>query len=69
MGLEIQNGTPTVFVQSETNCMINKAKFPNLRFSKRYSFNTFHQISTKRHTKYHNQGGNIGFTFWRPAKN
>ena len=31
-------------------------KFPILRFSKRYSFNSFHQISTKLHTKYHNRG-------------
>ncbi len=32
------------------------AKFLILRFSKRYSFNIFHQNSTKRYTKYHDQG-------------
>ena len=35
---------------------VHFAKCLILRFSKRYSFNSFHQISTKRHTKYHNQG-------------
>ena len=28
----------------------------SIRFSKHYSFNSFHQISTKLDTKYHNQG-------------
>ncbi len=32
------------------------AKFPILGFSKRYSFNSVQQISTKLLTKYHNQG-------------
>ncbi len=35
---------------------VHFAKFPIPRFSKHYSFNNFHQISTKLHTKYHNQG-------------
>ena len=39
------------------------AKFPIPRFSKHYSFNSFHQISTKLHTKYHNQGLIQAITF------
>ncbi len=32
------------------------AKFPTLRFLKCYPCNSFHQSSTKIHTKYHNKG-------------
>ncbi len=34
---------------------VHFANCPILRFSKQYSFNGFHQISTKLNTKYHNQ--------------
>ncbi len=36
---------------------VHFAKFPILRFSKHYSFNSFHQISTKLDTRYHNHTG------------
>ena len=38
--------------------LVHFAKFLIPQFSKHYSysFNSFHQISTKLHTKYHNQG-------------
>ena len=36
--------------------VVQFAKFLILWFSKWYSFNSFHHISTKLHTKYHNQG-------------
>ncbi len=32
------------------------SKFPILQFSKYYSFNSFHLVSTKLHTKYNNRG-------------
>ncbi len=42
---------------------VHFAKFPILRVSKRYSFNSFHQISTKLHAKYPNQGLIWAITF------
>ncbi len=45
------------------------AKFPILRFSRHYSFNSLHQNSTKRHTKYYNLGLIWAITFWWSAKN
>ena len=47
---------------------VHFAKFPIPWFLKHYSFNSFHQISTKLHTKYHNQGLIIRLIlFWRSA--
>ena len=43
------------------------ATIPILRFSKRYSVNSFHQISTKRHTKYQKSGAKTGCYFVRRA--
>ncbi len=42
---------------------VHFAKFPIPRFVKHYSFNNFHQISTKLHTKYHNLGLIQAMTF------
>ena len=44
--------------------LVHFAKFPILRFSKGYSLNRFHQISTKLHTKDHNQGLIQAVTFF-----
>ena len=47
---------------------VHFAEFPILRFSKHNSFNSFHQISTKLHTKYHNQGLITLLLTWRSGK-
>ena len=49
---------------------VHFAKFPILRFSKHYSFNSFHQTSTERYTKYHNPGVIYDIVFFfRSARN
>ncbi len=62
-------------LRSDSLCLVwghsvHFANFPIPRVSKHYSFNIFHQILTKLHTKYPNLGLMQAITFfWQSAKN